>query len=156
MPNSPGWRFGWREAFGPGLQQELVRLGNRLANRRMFSASRDIMVRSIILQLAFTPFIIPGARYDDVTLAANQVLMLFLEVMAYALDGFSISAEGLIGQAVGARSLADTRAAGRICTQSGLGGAVGLAVIFALSGSGLIDLMTTSPEVREAAVDYLP
>lgn len=145
-----------RDAFGPGLRLGLSRLGDRLAIRRMFSASRDIMARTIILQLAFTTFIFLGARYGDVTLAANQVLMQFLEVTAYALDGFAISAETLIGQAVGARSLANTRAAGRICMQWGLGGAVALAVIFALSGPWLIDLMTTSPEVREAARDYLP
>jgi MATE family multidrug resistance protein len=145
-----------RDAFGPGLRLGLSRLGDRLAIRRMFSASRDIMARTIILQLAFTTFIFLGARHGDVTLAANQVLMQFLEVTAYALDGFAISAETLIGQAVGARSQADTRAAGRICMQWGLGGAVALAVIFALSGPWLIDLMTTSPEVRIAARDYLP
>ena len=87
-------------------------------------------------------------------MAANQVQMQFLEVTAYALDGFAISAETLIGQAVGARSLADTRAAGRICMQCGLGGVVGLAVIFTLSGPWLIDLMISSPEVRAAARDF--
>ncbi len=145
-----------RDAFGPGLRQGLARLGDRLAIRRMFSASRDIMVRTVILQLAFTAFLFLGARYGDVTLAANQVLLQFLEITAYALDGFAISAETLIGQAVGARSLGDTRAAGRICMQWGLGGAVALAVIFALTGPALIDLMTTAPEVRAAARDFLP
>jgi MATE family multidrug resistance protein len=145
-----------RDAFGPGLRQGLARLGDRPAIRRMFSASRDIMARTVILQLAFTAFIFLGARYGDVTLAANQVLIQFLEITAYALDGFAISAETLIGQAVGARCLADTRAAGRICMQWGLGGAVGLAVAFALTGPALIDLMTTAPEVRAAARDYLP
>ena len=38
------------------------------------------------------------------TLAANQVLMQFLEITAYALDGFAFAAEGLVGQAVGAGS----------------------------------------------------
>lgn len=145
-----------RDAFGSGLRPGLARLGDGLAIRRMFSASRDIMARTIMLQLAFTAFIFLGARYGDVTLAANQVLLQFLEVTAYALDGFAISAETLIGQAVGARSLADTRAAGRICMQWGIGGAIGLAVIFAVAGPGLIDLMTTAPDVREAARGYLP
>jgi len=56
-----------------------------------------------------------------VTLAANQVLMQFLEVTAFALDGFAFAAETLIGQAVGARSAPNTRAAGRVCMQWGFG-----------------------------------
>ena len=145
-----------RDVLGLGLRPALARLGDRLAIARMFHASRDIMARTILLQLAFTAFVFLGARYGDVTLAANQVLLQFLEVTAYALDGFAISAETLIGQAVGARSLADTRAAGRICMQWGVGGGVALAVIFGLSGPWLIDLLTTASEVREAARDYLP
>jgi multidrug resistance protein, MATE family len=145
-----------RDALGANLRLGLARMGDRLAIRRMFSASRDIMARTILLNLSFTTFVFLGARFGDVTLAANQVLMQFLAVTAYALDGFAFAAEALIGQAVGARSMADTRAAGRICMQWGIGGAVGLAVVFALTGPGIIDLMTTSPDVREVARSFLP
>ncbi|MDP3197636.1 MATE family efflux transporter [Tabrizicola sp.] len=145
-----------REAFGSALRPALARLGDRVAIRLMFSASRDIMARTILLQLSFTSFVFLGARFGDVTLAANQVLMQFLEITAYALDGFAFAAEALVGQAIGARSVAQTKAAGRICMQWGFGGAAALAVVFALAGPGIIDLMTTSPEVREAARGYLP
>ncbi len=145
-----------RDAFGPGLQAGIERLRDRVALRRMFTASRDIMARTIILQLSFTSFVFLGARFGDVTLAANQVLMQFLEVTAYALDGFAFAAEALVGQAVGARSERHIRAAGRICMQWGIGGAIGLAVIFGLAGPWIIDVLTTSPEVREAARAYLP
>lgn len=145
-----------RDAFGPALRDGLARLGDRIAIRRMFSASRDIMARTILLQLSFTSFVFLGARFGDVTLAANQVLMQFLEITAYALDGFAFAAEALIGQAIGARSVGETRAAGRICMQWGFGGAVALALVFALFGPAIIDLMTTAPEVRDAARAYLP
>lgn len=145
-----------REAFGPGFREAMALLGNRLALRRMFTASRDIMGRTIILQLSFTSFVFLGARFGDVTLAANQVLMQFLEVTAYALDGFAFAAEALIGQAVGARSASQTRAAARICMQWGIGGAIGLALVFALTGPAIIDLLTTSGVVREEARAYLP
>ena len=52
-----------------------------------------------------------GAGQGDVTLAANQVLMQFLEITAYALDGFAFAAEALVGQAVGARAAAQVRRA---------------------------------------------
>ena len=145
-----------RDALGPVLRPALARLGDRAAIRLMFSASRDIMARTILLQLSFTSFVFLGARFGDVTLAANQVLMQFLEITAYALDGFAFAAEALVGQAIGARSASQTRAAGRICMQWGLGGAAALALVFALAGTAIIDMMTTSPEVREAARAYLP
>jgi MATE family multidrug resistance protein len=145
-----------RDAFGPAVRDGLARLRDRLALRRMFSASRDIMVRTILLQLSFTSFVFLGARFGDVPLAANQVLLQFLAITAYALDGFAFAAEALVGQAIGARSAGKTRAAGRIAMQWGFGGAVALAAVFALFGPGIIDLMTTSPDVREAARVYLP
>lgn len=145
-----------RDAFGAALRTALARLGDRHALRLMFSASRDIMARTVLLQLSFTTFVFLGARFGDVTLAANQVLMQFLEITAFALDGFAFAAEALVGQAIGARSVPQTRAAGRICMQWGFGGAAALAVVFAVTGPWIIDLMTTAPEVREAARSYLP
>jgi multidrug resistance protein, MATE family len=145
-----------RDAFGAVLREAWARLGDRVAIRRMFSASRDIMGRTVLLQLSFTSFVFLGARFGDVTLAANQVLMQFLEITAYALDGFAFAAEALIGQAIGARSAAESRASGRVCLQWGFGGAAALALVFALAGPAIIDLMTTSSEVREAARGYLP
>jgi multidrug resistance protein, MATE family len=145
-----------RDAFGPALRPALARLGDAAALRLMFTASRDILGRTIILQLSFTTFVFLGARFGDVTLAANQVLMQFLEITAYALDGFAFAAEALIGQMVGARAVAETRAAMRLCLQWGLLGSVVLAAGTAIWGGPLIDLMTTNPEVREAARLYLP
>ncbi len=145
-----------RDALGPSFGQAWARLGDRIAVRRMFTASRDIMGRTVILTLSFTTFVFLGARFGDVTLAANQVLMQFLEVTAFALDGFAFAAETLVGQAVGARSRSETRVAGRICMQLGIGGAAGMTVVFAATAPWIIDLLTTSPAVREAARAYLP
>ena len=145
-----------RDAFGAGFRDGIARLGDRAAICRMFTASRDIMGRTVLLQLSFTSFVFLGARFGDVTLAANQVLMQFLEITAYALDGFAFAAEALVGQAVGARSRDAVQAAGRVAMQLGLAGAAGMVVIFALAGPWIIDLLTTSPEVREAARGYLP
>lgn len=145
-----------RDAFGSVLRPAIARLANPAALRLMFTASRDIMARTVILQLSFTTFVFLGARFGDVTLAANQVLMQFLEITAYALDGFAFAAEALIGQAVGARMAADTRRAGQICLQWGFGGAVVLALAFALAGPAIINLMTTAPDVRTEAREFLP
>jgi len=141
---------------GAPLAAARARLGDRVALRLMLDVNRDIMLRSVLLQLCFTTFIFLGARFGDVTLAANQVLLQFLEITAYALDGFAFAAETLVGQAVGARSVAGVRQATRLAMIWGIAGAVLLAAVFALTGGPIIDLMATAPEVRAEARLFLP
>lgn len=145
-----------RDAFGPALAAARVRLFDSPALRRMALVNGDIMIRSVLLQGAFTTFLFLGAGLGDVTLAANQVLLQFLEITAYALDGFAFAAETLVGQAVGARSRPVLRQSVRLPFLWGLGGAALMAAGFALAGGAIIDLMTTSSEVRAEARAFLP
>ncbi len=145
-----------RDAFGAILAKAWAKVSDRTALRKMFGASRDIMLRTVILQLSFTTFVFIGARFGDDTLAANEILLQFLGIMAYALDGIAFAAETLIGQAFGHRSATELRQATRICLQWGFGGAALLALIFALAGPAIIDLMTTAPGVRLTARLFLP
>lgn len=145
-----------RDAFGPVLRRAWARVGDRAALARMMLVNRDIMVRSVLLQASFTTFVFLGAGFGDVTLAANQVLLQFLEISAYALDGFAFAAEALVGQAVGARSVAGVRRSSAMLGQWGAGGALFLALAFALAGPQIIDLITTAPEVRAEARQFLP
>jgi len=122
---------------------------------RMLAVNRDIMIRSVLLQGAFTTFMFLGAGHGDVTLAANQVLLQFLQITAFALDGFAFAAEAMVGAAVGAASRPTLRRAGVVASQWGGGGALLLGAAFWLTGPWLIDLISTAPEVRLAARDYL-
>ena len=114
------------------------------------------MIRSVLLQASFTTFMFMGAGKGEVTLAANQVLLQFLEVTAYALDGFAFAAESLVGQAVGARRPARVRQAAILTSQWGVGGAVLLGAVFLIAGPAIIDMLATAPEVRASARLYLP
>ncbi len=145
-----------RAAFGAALAPALGRLRDAAAVGRMARVNGDIMLRSIMLQGSFTAFLFLGAGLGDVTLAANQVLLQFIEITAYALDGFAFAAEALVGQAVGARSRRDLRRAAVISSQWGVAGATLLALIFLSFGPYIIDLMTKSAEVQSVARHYLP
>ncbi len=124
--------------------------------REMARVNTDIMIRSVALQASFTTFVFLGAGEGDVTLAANQVLLQFLEITAYALDGFAFAAETLVGQAVGARSLADLRRASIVTSGWGGVGSVLLAAGFWFAGPAIIDVMATDPAVQAEARVYLP
>lgn len=122
---------------------------------RLLRVNGDIMIRSVLLQASFTSFLFLGAAQGDVTLAANQVLVQFLAITAFALDGFAFSAESLVGQAVGAHKPEKVRRASIVTSQWGVGGAVVLGLVFWFGGGAIIDLLTTAPEVRSEARQYL-
>jgi MATE family, multidrug efflux pump len=145
-----------RAAFSGRQWHDWPRIFDRARIRRMLAVSGDIMVRSVILQLSFTSFLFLGARYGDITLAANQVILQFLEIMAFALDGFAFAAEALVGAALGARSRAELRRAAIVTSQWGVGVALPVALFFLVAGPWMIDVMSTAPEVRSAARTYLP
>ncbi len=151
--------------MGLFMARHVLRQALKLARARLFARDQidrllrvngDIMIRSVFLQASFTSFMFLGAGQGDVTLAANQVLIQFLNITAYALDGFAFSAETLVGQAVGARRPDLVRRASLLTAQWGLAGSVLLAATFTIFGGQIIDILTTAPEVRLAARDYLP
>ncbi len=144
-----------RDGFAGKIWRDWPRIFDATRLRRMVQVNGDIMIRSVLLTGSFTTFLFVGSDLGDVNLAANQVLLQFLEITAFALDGFAFSAEALVGGAVGARDRYQVRRASVMASQWGVGGAVLLSAVFFFAGPALIDLMSTSPEVREAGRTFL-
>ena len=103
--------------------------------------------------LRFVPFY--GSGLGDVELAANQILVQFLQITAYGLDGFAFAAEALVGSAFGAGSVARLRRGALLTSGWGAIICLSLSVVFLIFGATIIDIMTTAPEVRAAARVYL-
>ncbi|UWQ84896.1 MATE family efflux transporter [Leisingera caerulea] len=144
-----------RDAFVGDQWRNWARVFDAARLRRMVQVNGDIMVRSVLLTGSFTTFLFISSGVGDVNLAANQILLQFLSVTAFALDGFAFAAEALVGGAVGARARARLRRAAVIAAQWSTGGAVLMGAGFALAGPAVIDLMATAPEVRGAGRAYL-
>ena len=143
------------DAFAGDQWRDWGRVFDAARLKRMMQVNGDIMVRSVLLTGSFTTFLFIGADLGDVTLAANQVLLQFVEITAFAMDGFAFTAEAMVGSAVGARSRSHMRQAAILTSQWGVATAVLLGLVFWIGGGWLIDLMSTSPEVRAAGRDYL-
>ncbi|UWR50290.1 MATE family efflux transporter [Phaeobacter inhibens] len=144
-----------RDAFAGRQWRNWARVFDPARLKRMMQVNGDIMIRSVLLTGSFTTFLFIGADLGDVTLAANQVLLQFVEITAFALDGFAFSAEALVGSAVGAKARMQLRRAAIVASQWGVGGAIALGLLFWLGGGWLIDVMSTSEAVRAAGRDYL-
>lgn len=122
----------------------------------MMVVNIDILIRSLLLEAIMVSFLFFGGGFGNVTLAANQVLLQFLFITAYAMDGFAFAAESLVGQAMGARRRKALRSAAWMTSQWGLVIGVLLAVLFWFFGAFAIDIMAKSAEVRAQAYLFLP
>ncbi|WP_371425913.1 MATE family efflux transporter [Tardiphaga sp.] len=140
---------------GGRLTQPWAVLLERDRLMHMMAVNRDIMIRTAALIAAFLFFTAQGARSGDLTLAANAVLNNFLMISAFFLDGLANAAEQLCGRAYGARNRVGFSSAVRLVIIWGFSFAIALSTIYALGGSLLIDTMTSSPDVRRVARDYL-
>lgn len=145
-----------RDALRSRATRDWGAVFDRVRLWRMASVNGDILIRTLLLQAIFVSFMFWGAKFGDVTLAANQVLIQFLQITAFALDGFAFAAEALVGQAMGAQARGAVRRSAKLTSLWGVGFAVVLSLGFAISGPWIIDALTTAPDVRATARDYLP
>jgi MATE family multidrug resistance protein len=122
---------------------------------RMIAVNRDIMIRTAALTAAFAFFTAQSARSGDTTLAANAVLYNLFLVSAYFLDGFATAAEQLCGRATGARDPLAFRTAVKLAITWGFGFALAVSAVILTAGPHLIALMTSSPDVRAQAQNFL-
>jgi MATE family multidrug resistance protein len=140
----PGWRLRARAVLARG---ELM---------RVMALNRDIFLRTLALIGSFAWMTRLGALQGDAVLAANVVLFHMFEMAAYALDGFAIAAETLVGQAMGARDRRALRRAAVATSAWSFGlAAVISGALLAMEGP-FIDLFTTSPEIRALAREFAP
>ena len=131
-------------------------LWGRAALARLFAVNRDLMIRTVALLLMFAWFANAGARLGAVALAAQHVLMQFVNVAAFVLDAFAFTAEARVGQAVGSRSLERFRRAVRLTGEFALAAGALMAALFWLLGAEAIALITTDPAIRAQAARFLP
>ena len=124
--------------------------------KRMAMVNVDILIRTLALQAMVVMFVFWGAAMGDVQLAANEVLMQFLTLVAFCLDGFAFSAETLVGQAMGRGDRALLRRAAILSSFWGAITTVAMVALFWPFGPAIIDFLTTAPDVREAARVFLP
>lgn len=144
-----------RYLLGPNYRVARAQLFDRARWLRMLAVNRDIMIRTAALIGAFLFFTAQGARAGDRVLAANAVLYNFLMIGSFFLDGLANAAEQLCGQSFGARNRAQFARAVRLVLAWSVGFGVVVSLIFIAAGDHLIDTITTSPDVRLAAREFM-
>lgn len=123
--------------------------------RSTISANMNILIRTLFLLFSFAWFVDQGARMGDDILAVNHILLQFISLSAFFLDGFAFVSETLVGRAVGRKSLAEFDEAVRHSTLLAAITAVILSVGFFFLGPLLLSLMTDIDSLVVLAQSFL-
>lgn len=112
--------------FGRALARELRRLGidwrpRPAALRGHLVLGRDLLLRAVVLQLAFAVATAVVARSGTAQLGAHQVALQLWLFLALVLDAYAIAAQTLVGHALGAERAEDARRTARRVAAWGLG-----------------------------------
>ena len=123
--------------------------------KRFLSISGDIFIRTLCLVFSLAYFTAKSASLSDTFLAINTILLQYINLMSYAIDGFAFAAESMIGKFKGAQDLQNLkRTTLQIFLWSFLFGGTVL-LIFALFGEQLLYLFTDKLKLVEQAKPYL-
>ncbi len=134
----------------------VARLTNIAAYASFFSVNANLFIRTMALMFTLGFVTAQGARLGGLVLAANAVLMNFQNLASFGLDGLAHAAEALVGRAIGQKRRDALQEAVRLTLRWSLVFSLGFTALYLVAGRPIIFLLTDLPDVREAAVRYLP
>lgn len=129
---------------------------NIVAVRRMLHLNGDLMICSFVLTGAYVLFARQGAQFGTLTLAANAVLMHFVMVACYFLEGFAAAAQQLAGRTLGAGDQQGFLRTVKLTAGWGFALAGLPTVLVFTFGEQLLGAITKTADVRAEAAVYLP
>lgn len=137
----------------PYFTRKLSILLTNMSN--FLSVSTNIFIRTLFVILVFTFFTSKSAGIGDITLAANSVLLQYMLLFSYFLDGYGYAAEALIGKLFGARNRLKLSYSVHILLRWGLGFAIVFSAAYLILGETLLSLFTRQTEIIETGKQYL-
>jgi len=145
----------WRVLKLRGINMALLKQSWRGDMRRLLRLNRDIMLRSLMLQLCFASLTLLGARIGPNVVAVNAVLLMFITFTAYALDGFAYAVEAFAGEAHGAKDGAKLLRVWRAACRQAFLVALFFSLIYILFGTHIVSMLTSIDALRQMADRYL-
>lgn len=119
-----------------------------------FHVNKDIFIRTVCLILAFSFFTTKSAQMNDTLLAVNTILLQFLMLFSYAVDGFAYAAEALSGKYYGAGNHTMLKKAVGYLFRWGMALGALFFIIYFAGGNIILRVFTNNAEVLETARPY--
>lgn len=130
------------------------RSSHRVLWRRFFFISGDIVIRTLSLVLCHAFFTSKSASLGDQILAVNTLLLQFISLLAFAVDGFAFAAECLIGKYKGEANQSQLNRAIRYTFLWGYAFGLFFSFAFWLIGTKILYLFTDQPNLIQQANQY--
>lgn len=120
-----------------------------------FQLNRDILIRTLCLQICFLFITFMGARLGDNVVAANAILMNFLLLISFGLDGIANAAEAMVGKAYGEKKAEKLNSIVHVALFWSVIFALCYSLLFAIAGESLLGFITNIDSIKDFAKDYL-
>jgi MATE family multidrug resistance protein len=120
-----------------------------------FKLNRDILIRTLCLEVCFVFITFQGARLGDSVIATNAILMNFVLLISFGLDGIANATEVLVGKAQGQKNIRQRNFVVKIALfWTGLF-ALSYSLLFAIAGEFFVGLLTDIPDVVISTKQYI-
>ena len=114
----------------------------------------DILIRSLLLTGTFFYFTAESARFGDDILSLNSLILQFLWILSYLIDGLAFAAEALIGQAIGSRNKAVLLKTVKLIFMWGSIIIVPITAIYILGNDFILSLLTDNDDLLMLSKEY--
>jgi MATE family multidrug resistance protein len=129
--------------------------GNRTTIRQLLGVNGYLFVRTLMLLFAHAFVTAQSAKIGGNTLAANALLLQYITLLAYFLDGVAFAAEASCGRHIGARDSTMFYRTVNAAAVFSLAMALAASFSFWILHDNLLKAMTNLPEVLSTAQQYV-
>jgi len=121
----------------------------------LFDVNKNIFIRTMVLISVISFFTMKSAQISDRILAVNTILLQYLILFSFIMDGFAYSAEALAGKYFGAKDKTSLMKLLKSIFVWGSLLSVFFTVIYILFQNELLYLLTSNEELISSAKPYL-
>jgi putative MATE family efflux protein len=114
-----------------------------------------LVVRTGSLLFAFVVSAAIAARFGDDDVAAHQIAMQVMLLLAFALDALAIAAQAMVGKFLGGDDAGGAKSASRRMLELGVLFGIGAGLLVAVAAPWLVRIFTNDARVQHIAVELL-
>ena len=137
------------------LKEAFQQIFEIIAIKKFILVNSDILIRTLCLIFTLSFFKVMSAKEGDLIGAANILLLEFITIAAYGIDGFAFAAESISGKYFGARDKANLKKAIRYCFYWGFGLGLIYSLTYLFFGRNILEILTDQASVVNLALEYL-
>lgn len=143
--------YKYRKYLRAGLIKSATQLSELID---FFKVNSNLFIRTVCLTFVFAYFYRESSIAGALALAANAILLQFVNWMSYGIDGFAYAAESMVGKYKGARDSQNLNLSVGLSFFWGLILALSYAVFYFLFYDELLHLFSSDNEVIAFALRY--